>query len=759
MTRNTYGLALAIVLSPTLLQTGEPSCSGDVTLSSLELEVSGSNLLAFSPSVRSYAVDTDAASAVLRAQSTDPSARVRFEWHADGVVVDSGELGVGGGEATTSIPLGEATLRVRVLPSGRGVGDYTIDVCRCATALYDRTDAARMSPFPDDYWLFDDPTQPTGRRVVLQVPPREPDVGVLYAALMNETISLDGFSPIGGIVIELSDAPDPTSLPLTPQASLDPGAALGLFNLTPGSDTFGERVPFQLTPVSRALPGQPENHSLVLFPSVSLESRGHYAVVLTKDARAVDQRPFYRSSFMKSVLSEAVGGEASEITRARDVLFDGVLDALSSAVSPPVALDSIALAVSVSIRSTDDIPLTPLSMKQQVASLPPPLFFINSVNAGPGDVAAIVRGVFQAPNYLEDQFFVARNAGGDPLITGNVFVPFVVALPQAAASGPVPVVMFQHGSPGSSEQVWWEAFYTLAAEGFAVAGMTDTLNRVLGQDLDAQNAALFQALLDNWRFPHFPLQTYAEQMTFLRLIEQLGDLDEVPYPGGDGTPDLDLAAPLTYVGLSMGSVHGSAFLAYAPEIKAAAIAAGALRQGEGYFGGGTFIDEFPPDLASFLPNANPADYWVGLSILQMVLDHWDPYNHSRHIYRDPVEVAGTTQKASILLQEGLRDFNHGTRALAWSLRMPHLEPVWEASPILPSTTGPVSANIDADTTAAFYQFVPAGVPGIPPTPGCEFEPVGHFCAQAAPEAQQQRALFLHSAINDPVPTVTDPLPP
>ena len=93
------------------------------------------------------------------------------------------------------------------------------------------------------------------------------------------------------------------------------------------------------------------------------------------------------------------------------------------------------------------------------------LYFINSVDAGPGDVAAIVRGVFQAPNYLEDQFFVARNAGGDPLITGNVFVPFVIALPQAAASGPVPVVMFQHGSPGSSEQVWWEAYYTLAAEG------------------------------------------------------------------------------------------------------------------------------------------------------------------------------------------------------------------------------------------------------------------------------------------------------
>jgi pimeloyl-ACP methyl ester carboxylesterase len=367
--------------------------------------------------------------------------------------------------------------------------------------------------------------------------------------------------------------------------------------------------------------------------------------------------------------------------------------------------------------------------------------------------------LFSAPNYLEDEFFVARNGSGDPLITGNVFVPFVLALPNAAASGPVPVVMFQHGSPGSSEQVWREAYNTLAAEGFAVAGMTDTLNRVLGQDLDTQSGALFQALLDNWRFPQLPMQTYAEQMTFLRVIEQLGELDYVPYPSGDGAPDLDLTAPLTYVGLSMGSVHGSAFLAYAPEIKAAAIAAGALRQGEGYFDGGNFIDAFPPALASFLPNANPADYWVGLSILQMVFDHQDPYNHSQFIYRTPADVDGVTQKASILLQEGLQDFNHATRALAWSLGMPHLEPIWEASPILQSTTGPVTANIDANTTAAFYQFVPAGVPGIPPTPGCQFEPVGHFCAQAAAEAEQQRAQFLRSAIDDPVPTIVDPLLP
>ncbi|MBW1756387.1 MAG: hypothetical protein JRJ80_09480 [Deltaproteobacteria bacterium] len=267
-------------------------------------------------------------------------------------------------------------------------------------------------------------------------------------------------------------------------------------------------------------------------------------------------------------------------------------------------------------------------MKDQILAGPPPSYQINSVSPGPGAVAAIVRGTWQAPNWRENQYFIARDVNGDPRITGSLTVPFVLTLPQAAASGPVPVVMFQHGSPGSSEQVVWESQLTLAQAGFAVIGFTDTLNRELGQNSDTQSAVLFQALLDNWRFPHFMMQTYGDMMAFLRVIEQLGSLDRLPLPSGDGAPDLDLGLPLTYVGLSMGSVHGSAFLSYAPEIKAAAIAAGALRQGEGYFSGGAFIDDFPPGLAAFLPNANPADYWVGLSILQMGFDHQDPYNHA-----------------------------------------------------------------------------------------------------------------------------------
>jgi pimeloyl-ACP methyl ester carboxylesterase len=625
---------------------------------------------------------------------------------------------------------------------------------------YDRTDRSAMSPFPDDFWLAADASTPTGYRVALSVPSGEADVIFLYLALMNETSSLDGFSPTGGIVIKLSTAPDAASLPLTPQASLEPSATMRLFDLTPGSDTLGQRIPFQLSPVSRMLEGQEIDHSLVLYPSIPLTPTGRYVMVVTTDARTEDARRFGPSPSMASVLGSEQPGEAPEITKARDLLADGVLDVLADerVVSPPVRASDIALVFRITVRSTEDIPLTPLSMKEQILSGPPPSYKIESVSPGSGDVSAVVRGTWQAPNWRESEYFISRDDEGNPEITGSLSVPFVLALPRAAESGPVPVVMFQHGSPGSAESVKFEARMT----GFAVIGFTDTLNRELGQDLDYQNTVLFQTLLLERRFPDFAMQTYGDQMAFLRVIEQFGSLDRVPLPDGDGVPDLDLEAPLTYVGSSMGSVHGSAFLSYAPEIKAAVLIAGAQRQAEQYFNGGTFIDNVPAALREFLPNVTPTDYWVGLSIFQMIFDHQDAHQHATFLYRNRLEVAGTTRKASVLFQEGVGDSmmpSNVTRSLAWTFGpIPHLEPVWDATPILEPIAGPVMANIDPETTAAFYQFVAAGVPGIPPTPGCENEPEGHTCAQDAPEALLQRVLFLRSAVEQAVPTIVDPLP-
>jgi hypothetical protein len=76
----------------------------------------------------------------------------------------------------------------------------------------------------------------------------------------------------------------------------------------------------------------------------------------------------------------------------------------------------------------------------------------------------------------------------------------------------------------------------------------------------------------------------------------------------------------------------------------------------------------------------------------------------------------------------------------------------------------VVANMDARTTAAFYQYVPRGVEGVQPTPGCSSPALaedsaseGHYCAQSAKESLRQRVHFFETALGKTAPEIIDPL--
>src|SRR6185436_16287178 len=210
-----------------------------------------------------------------------------------------------------------------------------------------------------------------------------------------------------------------------------------------------------------------------------------------------------------------------------------------------------------------------------------------------------------------------------------------------------------------------------------------------------------------------------------------------------------------------GANYAPGFIPYAPELKAAAFMVGGARLAE------VLIHQQPQaflvTIGGLYPNMTAADIWMALSLFQTIYDNQDEHNHGRFLYRAPVVVNGTTKKASVLVVEGLNDSlvpNHATESLVWQIGpIPHLLPVQRAVPFLETVTGPVVANIDAETTAAFYQYVPVGVDGIDPTPGCAAlnQPEGHYCAQSAPESEHQRVVFFQTALTDPAPTIIDPL--
>jgi hypothetical protein len=257
------------------------------------------------------------------------------------------------------------------------------------------------------------------------------------------------------------------------------------------------------------------------------------------------------------------------------------------------------------------------------------------------------------------------------------------------------------------------------------------------------------------------LLPHAEQLAFLRLIPQLATVDVLPIDSADGVPELDPEQPLGYLGISQGSVHGVGFLAVAPEIHAAALTAGGGRLSA------TLVHQAAGPLYNGIALLAPAfkrrELYTGIALVQMVYDRQDPLNLARHLYRDPLSL-GVSRRASVLLTEGLGDSLvpfYATRAAAMQLGIPQLRPYAERVPFLDGAGGPLQGNMDDQTTAAFFQYVPMDYAGgATPSPGCvtNAQTEGHYCAQTAVEAIAQRVEFFTSALTGAPRIVTAPPP-
>jgi len=656
-----------------------------------------------------------------------------------------------------------------------------------ARVFYDRSNSLGSAPFPDDFWLRADPFDSQRKRLAIEMGGIDEPDRLLVEALLHGMRELDGFSPIAHFTIPLSEAPAADSLPQTPSDSLDPMAAVGLFDITPGSPDFGRRVPFRLEArTSTARDGV--SHALLLFPSVALHSGGRYGVVVTRRMVTGDGRPFAASRFFARVRdAEPSTGEPEPLRRARETAGE-VLDAVSGATDSLIRRSDVVLALRVTVRTTDHFPDDLIAIKRDIREWPPPRVRITQVEPESTEqrtrgsaVAAIVRGTWEAPDWREHGLRFARDpVTGHPQRVATKPLAFVLALPKAAFEGPVPLILYQHGNPGSAEEeVVPQARQSLAGAGFAVIGFTDALNREFSRPgASDRDRAFDQIVRIMWHVmvlkavPDYFAETNAEQLAFLRAIEQLVKIREFEIPAGAGLEaarifGIDPAAPLNYVGVSEGANLAPPFLAFAPEIRAAALIAGGRRFSE------VLIHQEPATiLAPFADlgasRLGATDIWVMLSLFQTLLDPQDGYNFAAYLYRRPFEVAGSKRRASILLSEGLADAaipNHVTEALARELGpIPQLLPAAQRVDLLPSENSPIRANIDERTTAAFVQFVPQGVTGVAATPGCASPPLsarsareGHYCVQNAEEALLQRLVFFETAITDVAPTILDPV--
>jgi hypothetical protein len=627
---------------------------------------------------------------------------------------------------------------------------------------YDRIDKSAISPFPDDYFLVDDPSTPSGKRI--QAAPLI-ELGTAIATQVARSVAnsigdRDGFSPIQPLLVDFSESVDAARLPADEFASLDALAPIGIYDLDPASPGFGSRVPFVIRVRTDAARDGTFDHSAVLFPAARFEPGGTYALVVTRRLHVTGERgrPFDSSDFFRAVAEAPVAGEAAETARARESI-EPVLVFLESVPQVPIPREDVALAVRFSIRSEALDPSDLIAIKEAVLAAPPPVLNVTSIET-PGYRAAILRGTVDLPSYIDLQDF--RNLSvinrdpvtGDPVPVGVASVPFVLSLPHQSLAGPVPVVFFQHGSPGSPEEVLFEDF--LDDAGYAIAGIQDVRNRRFGQDPGAQLNAELNHVVRFRRLPLLDFQTQADMLGFLRAIHALGSQSWLPVTAPDPIPEID-PAKILFEGISWGSMLSMAFLPLAPEVTAAASLVGGGRRFEFtlHQTDAASLDDFMDAILGI----RPGQVLWGLAAIQGDYDRQDAQLLARHLYREPLAVAGQEDNTppSLLLVEGIGDsLSTATemRGAANELGIPLVRPLQQSTPTLEEVDAPVAENIASDVTAGLFQYDPIH------TPSCrdvfqEFE--GHFCPQVAFEAEDQILHFFSTAL-DPVspPEIIDP---
>jgi dienelactone hydrolase len=605
-----------------------------------------------------------------------------------------------------------------------------------ATALYDRGDLGSVAPFPDDYWLVPDASTPSGRRIALELPAYAGVLGLAANGVAQSLAGRDGYSPVQPIVLGFSHAVDRAALPQGELASLDPAAPLALFDVDPKSPGYGRRVGFRVESRDDPGPGGAVDHNLLLFPAQVLREGGHYALVVTNRlfANGAPGRPFEASDFALLATGAAVPGEPAAVARARATL----LPALEFAATVPelaIPPEDVALALPISIRSRAFDPSDWVFAKERALAAAPPAITVNEEIDRGAD--RVLRGTIDLPFYLAEGLVdVSRDPStGAPLAASRDAVPFVMRIPNGAV-GPLPIVIYQHGSPGSPEEVLSQSQKFLVDSGYAVIGIQDLVNRRFGATESALTTAILLRIVAYGRGPLIHFQTQADLMGLLRAVEGMGTPESFP--------EID-PTRIFYRGISFGAHHSLGFLPFAPEITAAVSVVGGGRTFENTLHQLDFYGTLP-GLQAVLPNANATILLVGLAALQNDADRDDPIYLARHLYRERLAIAGERDPAppSLLWLEGIDDSivsNNATRSAAGELGLAQVEPIEARTSFEPALPAPVAGNVAPGVTGGHFQYRPLT------TPSCVgvLQLEGHYCPQIAAEAAAQILHFFATA--------------
>ncbi len=394
-----------------------------------------------------------------------------------------------------------------------------------------------MYPFPSDFYLVDDPSTATGRRLEL------PDEAMPEDLSAASFAHADGFSRAPTILAWFEGGLDADSLPpLTdPGASLQDDSSVWLLR----EDSW-DRVPI-LAELDLNAPSTTKQ-VLIVRPQVSLEADTGYVVVLRDTLRSADGSGPPPVSDAFRALRDGIATDCDAVEAQRDD-FQLVDAAIAGAGLAP---ESVVLAWSFHTRSDGQVTAPLLGMQDVAASWPLDGWALTGDELDGDD--RLVHGTFTAPDFLGDVGVVELDGDGLPILRGTREVEFMLTIPDSYPDQTRPVIVYGHGFFSSLEECTWNK----ENEGIHQWQVACATTNFIGTNEDDLPEAL-GILADLDRLPEWPAQQMQSHVHFTLLGRLVAEelAAEVTWPGG--TPVFD-AGEVHYMGISNGGTQGYVIL-------------------------------------------------------------------------------------------------------------------------------------------------------------------------------------------------------
>ena len=522
-------------------------------------------------------------------------------------------------------------------------------------ALFALGPQGRM-PFPNDIFTTPDPGSPTGLRLDLREEntvlfDRAMDVLLGGELLLGWLNDLDGFSPFADLLVGLEATIDPASLPVTARETTLPGSPVFLVDIQPGSPHQGELHPISVEYDHFRDEVAGDVYLLKVTPLTVLRSGNRYGLVVRSSVRALDTTRLGMSedfSVVAGLKPTPPDHPAREgLDRAREQLKP-LIEQLA-AMDPPLTPEDLAVASvfttqasTLILRAISDFlrgeqaPALSVDLDPDGDSLPD-LYLPEDLPQLPEEeledlssVGLVLRGTFDAPEFRGEEGSIVPDESGRPVVEMIRKIPFLLALPADEAMAPCPVVILQHGHSLRKEYLLFLAGY------FAERGIATAAIDAVGHG-ELEGTGSFMNFTDPPLVRGSFMQTVANLLSFVQVLQSLSELDLLPGGGGNGSPDLDLQAKLGFIGESLGAISGAMLAALEPRVGAAVLnepAAGLAYLVTSYVGTG-------------VQERNRLAMLEFKGMVQTLFDQADPINYARLLAQEPL---GGSAPRQVLIQ-------------------------------------------------------------------------------------------------------------